>query len=774
MNRTSFILNRNQHDQNRHASPIDAGTKLIGRLLKYNFSWMKSILPRTFWLLIILFLTITDITFCQENQIRRPKIGVAFSGGGAKGLAHIGVLKVLEEVGIPIDYISGTSMGSIIGGLYACGYSADQIEKLTRGLNWNELLFDEISRRNISIEEKDDFGKYVGEFPLVKGKVQLPKGLVDGQKVSMMLSRLTWHVHNISDFDKLPIPFRCVATDIVNVRPVVLKSGYLPDAIRASMAIPSFFNPIEIDGALLVDGGVMRNLPVQDVRDMGADIVIGSEVSATLYTREQLNSAFKIMDQASSYQMDISNKIQEKLCDILIIPDIGKYNLFSFEAVDSLIEIGEKAARKKIVELRQLADSLKKMGYQYKWVQSPPNLDSVFISKIKIEGISTVSKNLIKGNLQLPDSGWIAKNDLEHGIERVYGTRFFERVNYTILPAENGSILTLRLKEQPSNFFKFGLNYTPYLKAGILLNATYRNLLGEGSRLAFDLRLGEYPSLVAKYTIQTSAHPNLGLGIRLQFNSFLAKFYSNKDLLIANFNIDHYTGELDFLSGVSNAFLIRTGIQFEKLNISQQIEAFDTIDYSMNAISWYTRFRFDTNDKTIYPRKGDYFNAEIKSILTSNYRSGQWKEYFWRINARYTKHIPLSKKFVLSYGLSGGFNFSSNLHFIYHYFLGGDIPSEMSIFPFSGMKLMAVSTQNILLSTLKIRSELWKDKYLTLTGNLGRSADDYRNFFHYQKNYWGIGISAGMKTIIGPVEFTLSRGSLTNDLISEVQIGYNF
>jgi NTE family protein len=736
--------------------------------------FMKKKFAQTFWLFTILNLTIPGIIFCQENQNRRLKIGVAFSGGGAKGLAHIGVLKVLEEVGIPIDYISGTSMGSIIGGLYACGYSSAQIEKIVKTLNWSELLLDEISRKNISIEEKEDFGKYVGEFPLLKWKVQIPKGLVGGQKVSMMLSRLTWHVHNIDDFDKLPIPFHCVATDIVNIKPVVLKSGYLPDAIRASMAIPSFFHPIEIDSNLLVDGGVLRNLPVQDVRDMGADIVIGSEVSATLYTRDQLNSAFEIMDQATSFQSNISNKTQEALCNILIKPDIGKYNMFSFDAADSLIGIGEKAAREKITELRQLADTLRKMGYLPKVIPRPSNPDSLFITHIKLEGISSASKNLVLGNLQLPDSGWIAQSDLEHGIERVYGTRFFERVNYKITPSEYGSLLTLRLKEQPSNFFKFGLNYSSYLKAAILLNVTYRNLLGDGSRLVFDLRLGEYPAFITKYTIQTSAHPNLGFGLRLQYNSFLAKFYSDKKLLIANFDINHFSGEMDFLSAVSNAFLIRTGIQMEKYDITHQIEAYDTINYSLSSFSWYARFRFDTNDKTIFPRKGDYFNAEIKSVLTSNFHTGNWNGNFWRLHARYEKNIPIDKRLVLSTGLSGGFNFYRNLHFINHFYLGGDIPSEMNIFSFKGMNLMAISAQNILISTLKVRAELWKDKYLTFTGNIGRSADDYRNFFLKQQNYWGIGVSAGIKTIIGPVEFTLSRGSVTRELISEIQIGFNF
>lgn len=722
--------------------------------------------------LVFLIIAATELSQSQVN--RRPKIGLVLSGGGAKGLAHIGVLKVLEEEGIPIDYITGTSMGSIVGGLYACGYSVDRIEKLTRSINWDELLLDQISRRNISIEEKDDFGKYILEFPLVKGRVQLPKGMVDGQKVSILLSRLTWQVHSISDFDKLPIPFRCVATDIVNVKPVVLKSGYLPDAVRASMAIPSFFNPIEIDGRLLVDGGVIRNFPVEDARDMGADIIIGVEVSAGLYTREQLNSAFRIMDQASTYQITLSNQEQEKKCDILIKPEIGNYNMFSFDAVDSLIALGEKAARSQISVIHHLADSIRALGYQYTRVQSPPEPDSVYIKAIRFEGLSKVSKGLVTGNLQLPDSGWITNGELEKGIERVYGTRFFERVNYKIDPQPRGSVLTLRLKEQPNNYFKLSLNHDPYLKAGILLNSTFRNLLGEGSRLALDLRLGEYPAFGTYYTIHTSVHPNLGMGIRFNFNTFLAKFYTPQGVLLANYDINHYLGELDILSAISNAFLIRSGLQLEKVDVSHQLEAYDTAHYSMKAVSWYTRFRFDTQDRTVFPRKGDYFYGEIKSVLGSHYSSNIWRKSFWRIVASYNKTVPLSKRLVLNPGFNVGINFSNNVYFTYLNYLGGEIPGESTILPFAGMNLMAVPSPNLAMASVKFRAELWKDKFLTFIGNIGQKANDIRKLDELGKTYLGAGISAGLRTIIGPVEFTVSRGNVSKRLIAEIRIGYTF
>jgi NTE family protein len=726
--------------------------------------------------LLMLFSHFQVTSYGQNDTLkRRPKIGLVLSGGGAKGVAHIGVLKVLEEVGIPIDYIAGTSMGSIVGGLYACGYSAKRIEYITKGTDWNKMLLDEISRRNISIIEKDDYGRYVGEFPIVKGRVTLPQALVDGQKVSMFLSHYTWPVHYITDFDKLPIPFRCIATDIENVKPVILKSGFLPDAIRASMAIPTFFSPIEMDGLLLVDGGIVRNFPVQDAREMGADIIIGVEVSASLYTKSQLNSAFRIMDQASSFQASISNAEQRKKCDILIRPDIENYNMFSFENIDTLIMLGEKAARKMMPELQALADSLKKYNLPTKRPSRPKELDSIYIKHIQVEGLNKVSKGLVMGNFELRDTGWITLNELEHGIERIYGTRFFERVNYKIDPYENGSILTIRLKEQPYNFFKFSLHYDQNLKSAILLNATYRNILGEGSRLLFDLKLGQYPAVNAQYTIHTFIHPNLGLGITTHFNSSLAKFYTPKEQLIANFNVYHYVAEIDMLSTISNAFMIRSGGQAEYYDVSQEIEVNDTVNYNMSTFSWYTRFRFDTQDRTVYPNKGDFFNGEIKSVFSSRYYTNpSWAKTYWRVIAIYNKVIPIAKRIVIIPALSGAFCFSKQIPFTYMNYLGGSIPYEFNIFPFDGLKFMAVSSDNLITSSVWLRVEPWKDKFLTLKTNFARTGSNLDNLFFDAKNYRSIGIAAGIKTIIGPVEFTLSKSSITNQLLGEIKIGYSF
>jgi len=282
----------------------------------------------------------------------RPRVGLAFSGGGAKGFAHIGVLKVLEELGLPIDCITGTSMGSVIGGLYAIGYTTDSLTALARRKDWPQFFNDAATRRDLPMEEKLWDGRYFATFPIRKGNVQLPGGLVAGQKISALLSRLTWSVHHLTDFRELPIPFACVATDLETGEAVTLDHGFLPEAIRASIAIPTVFTPVKLNNRLLVDGGLTRNLPAVDVRQLGADIVIGVDVGAPLSSEEKLNSFFSIIDQISSFRAAEINTVQRQSCDILITPELTGLTAGSFDRADTLIKRGEMAARRLLPRLR--------------------------------------------------------------------------------------------------------------------------------------------------------------------------------------------------------------------------------------------------------------------------------------------------------------------------------------------------------------------------------------------------------------------------------------
>ena len=297
----------------------------------------------------------------QGSYSARPKIGLALSGGGARGAAHVGVLKVLEELRVPVDYIAGTSMGAIVGGLYASGMSPDEIEKALVEMDWDIVLHDGQMRPDRSFRRKLDDRLYLSKLKagVKDGKPGIPTALVQGQQFNLVLNRLTVDVAEVNDFDHLPIPFRAVATEIATGNEVVLGRGNLATAIRASVSVPGVFAGVKYDGKLLVDGGISNNLPVSVVRKMGADIVIAIDISTPLLTEEELTSALKIAKQLTALltRRNTERQIASLTSrDVLIVPPLDKLvTSASFEKAPLAIEIGEKAARKQQNQLRRLS-----------------------------------------------------------------------------------------------------------------------------------------------------------------------------------------------------------------------------------------------------------------------------------------------------------------------------------------------------------------------------------------------------------------------------------
>ena len=289
------------------------------------------------------------------------KVGLVLSGGGAKGVAHIGVLKVLEEAGIPIDYIAGTSMGSIVGGLYAIGYDARCLDSLVRVQNWPFLLSNRVYRYDLPFSEKEKDEKYLLSIPMLRSKlIQMPAGFISGQNIYNLFSELTLGYHDSLSFMNLPIPFSCVAANLVNGEEVILNSGNLPLSMRASMAIPGVFSPVVLDSMMLVDGGIANNYPVDVMREMGADIIIGVDVSAGLRTMNELHSVLDIVDQLTNFLGMEKYEENVRLTNLYIKPDIEPYSAASFDpvAIDTLILRGERAARAKWDEIVRLKEQL--------------------------------------------------------------------------------------------------------------------------------------------------------------------------------------------------------------------------------------------------------------------------------------------------------------------------------------------------------------------------------------------------------------------------------
>ena len=293
-----------------------------------------------------------------QSVAARPKIGVTLSGGGAKGLAHIGILKAIDSAGLKVDYVTGTSIGAVIGSLYAIGYSGDTLEKIARTIDWDALLSNQSGLRNLFMEEKDEYSKYDIELPWVNNKFKISTGFLEAEELWLKLSELYFPVTDIKDFSKFNIPFRAIATDVANGQAVVLQSGEIISAIRSSMAIPSVFTAVHHEDKLLVDGGISRNFPVRDVKEMGADYVIGSIVSNGLLPPDKVKNVIQLLMQIAFFREAEDTKNEVPLCDIYIPFDLSKYNMGSFGDAEEILEKGIEEGKRLYPRFKQLADSL--------------------------------------------------------------------------------------------------------------------------------------------------------------------------------------------------------------------------------------------------------------------------------------------------------------------------------------------------------------------------------------------------------------------------------
>jgi len=713
----------------------------------------------------------------QEIDSIRPKVGLVLSGGGAKGLAHIGVLKMLEKYQIPIDYITGTSMGSVVGALYAIGYSASEIENIATSLNWSEVFDGSTQRSLISIEEKDQEGRFILEVPVKNGKPVIPTGLLLGQKLEMELANITWSVHGVDDFSMFPIPFSCIATDIETGEAVVINKGYLPDVIRASMAIPSVFSAVELNDRLLVDGCLSRNFPVSDVRKMGADIVIGVDVAAPLYKKPQLNSMIKIMEQASSFMNEQVCAKETKLVDILIKPNIEGYDASSFSEVDSLIKNGETAT---ILVENQLISLREKLN-QYKGIirinKPPPSLHSIFINKVEFEGLNKVSKNLISSKLRIKDSSWVTLNDIKDAVAKVYGSKYFEKVNYRIVQSDEGTKLIIRVVEQPFSIYKTGINFNNYFSASLILNGTFRNILGEGSRLLLTAKLGLYPEFSMDYSIYTSLKPSVGFRIQSEYYNVEETLYGLEDSVNLNISNHSFICRIGFVSSLSNSVLFMLGAEvsyklFRPLNFN-----LTEINPETSGIQLFSQIKFDTYNRNIYPNSGALLHIYASYMVDELIKTStdfNFDDKYWKFIINYEQYFPLNNKLTYRHSLNAAICLADSLFYDDKFFMGGEINFKNYIFPLTGYKFMQITGQNIVTAGMGLRYEPWKEKFLLLDANAGVAEREIKGISNPEKFYLGASIGIGMKTLLGPVEYKISINNFDRKINHWVQIGYFF
>lgn len=446
-------------------------------------------------------------TSCSDST--RQHYGVVLSGGGAKGLAHIGLLELIDSLQIQVDYLSGTSMGAVLAGLYSIGYSGAEIKEMVLREDWSHILSNQIPYDKVDMREKEDYAAYALELPIRKGLPRLPSSLIEGQYMMELLLRYTHPARGIQDYDKLPIPLRLVASDVAKGGAVVMDSGSLPLSIRASLAIPAAFAPAVVGGKLLVDGGLDRNFPVEEVRSMGADHVIGSYTGSRLRDVEELtHSPVGVIYQ--SYALLTKQEVERQSCLVNVMLDfsesLSRHTSSDFAQRKRIIAIGEEEAHKLLPQLMAIKEQQRAEGIHYTRRRLPERPIPISGIKITDEWGKPISAeetefvhSVIGDDLALLDSA----DYLQSRIDALMGYNRYAQVYYVYEPDtlshEGGAVLHFFIKKKPQALLRIGAYYDPYESAAIMLNGSLRDLLLTNSRLSVKVAISKHPKLRASY-----------------------------------------------------------------------------------------------------------------------------------------------------------------------------------------------------------------------------------------------------------------------------------
>jgi NTE family protein len=717
-------------------------------------------------------------------------------------MAHVGVLKVLEEVGLEPDYITGTSMGSIIGGLYAIGYSADEISGIIETLDWSTVLTNEIPSNHVLMRRKHEYQRFLLQMPIYNGKPELPAGLIEGQKLSELFSELSWRQAGVEDFKEFPYPFTCIGTDILRGEKVDMNSGDLSSAMRASMAIPSVFTAVIRDSThILVDGGVVRNFPVQEAIDMGADIIIGVYVGFDREMKpEQLRSLTSVITRTSllAGAHDVASQIP--LVDYMIVPGLEGYGPSDFTSGVEIMNLGEEAARAQIDLLRVLADSVNSLGAPPQRRQLPHN-DSLLVEEIQVLGASPSMTRFMTAKSGIEAGEWITPDQLNEGIDKLFGTLFFEKIEYYFEDIEEGKRLVFRIKEKANSSIKLALHYDNAFGPGLILNYTLLNSLIEGSRLGLTADISGSPQLRTYYDIHLGKRRNFIGSLFMNAEREELPFYSN-NLDIGNYNHTIIAGGVSIRQhlGINSNFGADAYYRNSSLRLSENIkEVRPELEYLDNFIFRGPEVAFiyqlNTFDNNLYPTRGTRMHIKYKQAFNTGFISKfnfpdslnleddryiESIDPYWHFTLEYESYFRLGKKASINFEFSFGMS-DNDKPFPDNYYIGGyRYNLRENQVAFVGLNSHELLQGNYVKEKVAFQVQPVPNLYVSALFNFLFVSDDMNSFldeflsFSKEGRYMGAGAGFTYRTPLGPVSVYLGSRTDTWNPIWYLNIGYTF
>ncbi len=727
------------------------------------------------------------VSLCNIHDVegatrKRPRVAVVLSGGGAKGVAHIGALKVIEEAGIPVDCVVGTSMGSIIGGLYAIGYTPEQMDSIVRKQDWTMVLSDKVTRDMQSMSEREAGERYVLSIPLdnISGK-SITGGLIKGQNIANMFSELTIGYHDSIDFNRLPTPFACVAQDIVTGKEVCFHSGKLATAMRASMAIPGVFAPVRIDSMVLVDGGMVNNYPVDVARRMGADIVIGVDVQSDLKKADKLNGAGDILTQMINLMgMELYNE-NVKGTDAYIKVDVEGYSTASFtsSAIDSLILRGERAARGQESVLAKVRERLETGGKltvgkrkEYPYTQNR----KIYIREIRFDGLDEKDMKWLMKRCDLKEDTEISIAEIEKVASTLCSNLEYSTATYT-LPShpDGGYILDFTLSKKYERKLNVGLRFDSEESASLLVNVTHSFRGKTPKSLSLSARLGKRHAAQADFMIEPSPLRRLGLSYRFEYNDI--DFSDHGDHTHSS-AFRYHKAELSYANVWHRNIRYAVGLRYEFYDFDKILYQHGTNpEHDINneqLFGAFAQLQYDTYNHAYFPTRGVSVQAAY-ALYTDDLTQYNNHHPFSTIRGHIGLAIPITNRFSILPDVYGRFLIGKEISHAKQNCIGGDVAGRYlgHQLPFTGINNVEITNKALLVSSLKLRQRIGSIHYLTLTANYALNASHIKRIFE-EKTLFGCGLGYGMDSMLGPLECSFNYVNRSNDLTYYINLGYKF
>ncbi|UYI78756.1 MAG: patatin-like phospholipase family protein [Fusobacterium varium] len=698
----------------------------------------------------------------------RPKIALVLSGGGAKGAAHVGVLKVLEKYQIPVDIIIGTSVGSIVGGMYSIGYSPDEIEKTILNLKFTSLLTNSKDRNLKNIEDKIENDKYPFTVSIDKNlKLSFPMGFLNGENIYLQLKEIFNRAENIKNFNELPIQYRAVTTDLQTGKEVVLRDGDLALATFKSMAIPSFLEPVEDNGKFYVDGGVVNNFPIDVALSLGADIIIAVDISAEASKINEKSNLITILDKLATYNGNRKVELHKRLADILIVPDVKDHDTIDFSNLSGLVDEGEKAAKKYgyILENLSYPEEFKKI--KEKSLKEKP----ILIKNIKLVGNEILTEKKVKNLMPNVNNKQFSRADLNDWTKRIYSVSYIERAFYEI----DGDTIIFKVKEKDGININASLNYASNYGGSMNISATIPNFGLWTRNYTIKAEASSYP----KIALNNLSFYELG---RIKILTAASIGYEVDPLFIFNdgnkvstYDSNTFKTTLSLGTAISNNVVtgLTLGYQDTDNKYSSGSRAYRDFHESYQTVSTGIYLYIDTLNKKNFPSKGNVlrfegFNTQGITGKDINYNGFMFSSDFY---------LPVTEKFSMNLGISGGKTAGENIPNSSLFKLGGLRDNDLS-FSFIGLPMMGRYTDEFYMIRSGIQYRLTDTFYLVGKYNMMTYSSDRLSFQKSydigDRRYHGYGGGIGWDTFLGPISLMVSNDLDSSSPLFEIYMGYTF